>query len=458
MKNKIIVIGITIITCLSFFACEQEVPTPELDKFMYVSLVGAKNNPDIKKLDLLSTADTTFHIVMIYGGTTNFEQGDITASLEVDRSLVESYNEANFTEYLPLPDETYSFNTINLKIPNGKNASEPVELTIRKSAINLSYEYILPVTVKSFTGNLPLNKELETLYIVFRADVDEDKGRERWTTLGASSEQGTNLVSRAFDGNRGNYWQSGTTGPMPQWFAVNMQGFKRVSGFTWINRTELAAKAVPKHVKFETSMNGTDWIEALDIPEVSRSRVLQVFPLEETILAKFFRVTVLSNWADLPYTYVAEVDIYSGDVPVAEYDTQKYNWAIVDSYNEWVAGYEASKAIDDDPNSCWHTDPGINNYPYWFIVDFHTSLKISGLLYLNRQPDGYADIPKHIVVEVSDDMVTWTKIIDIEELPKLFTEQKLPGRMVVNARYLKFSILNCWSGGPWTYVGEISIY
>jgi hypothetical protein len=458
MRTKIIIIGIIVIGCFGFYACEQETATPELDKFMYVSLVGAKNNPSIKKLDLLSTADTTFYIAMVYGGTTNFEKGDITASLEVDRSLVEVFNEANFTDYQLLPEGAYSFDRTNVQIPNGKNASEPVELTVRISVINLSSEYILPVTIKSYSGELPLNEELKTLYLVFRADVDEDSGRERWTISGASSESGANVPSRAFDGNRATYWNSSNAGPMPQWFSVNMQGFKRVSGFTWVNRNELTSTAVPKHVKFETSMNGTDWTEALDVPEVSRSRVLQVFPLKETILAKFFRVTVVSNWANSAFTYIAEIDIYSGDAPVAEYDIQKYNWTIVSAYNEWQAGYEASRAIDGVMTNCWHTDPSINDYPYWFIVDFHTTLKINGLLFQNRLPDPQNDIPKHITVELSDDMVTWTKIIDIEELPKLFSEQTLPCDNVVNGRYLRFSILNCWSGGPWTYVGEISIY
>jgi hypothetical protein len=152
------------------------------------------------------------------------------------------------------------------------------------------------------------------------------------------------------------------------------------------------------------------------------------------------------------------VDIYSGDAPAAEPDIEKRNWTIVDSYNDWSAGFAASKAIDGDPSSTWHTDPTINNYPYWFIVDFHKTLKISGILFLNRQPDGHADLPKHIIFEASNDQVTWTKIFEINELPKLFTEQVLPCSQIVSARYLRLSIYNCWSGGPWTYVGEISIY
>jgi hypothetical protein len=168
------------------WSCSDPVPAIELDQFMSLVLSGAKETSVIKKLNLESTADTVFYITMTYGGTNNYERGDITATLGVDYSLVEAFNAANHTEYLLLPEETYSFDRMDTRIANGINASEPVKLTLRMSALNLTSDYLLPVTVKSVTGSLPLNEEMKTLYLVFQGDVEDESGRERWTGAGAS--------------------------------------------------------------------------------------------------------------------------------------------------------------------------------------------------------------------------------------------------------------------------------
>jgi hypothetical protein len=453
----------TVILCIGSLAwnsCGDPVPSIELEQFLYLSLTGAKEVPAIKKLNMESSSDTTFYITMAYGGTTNYERGDISAALAKDVSLVAAFNAANNTDYRLLPEEAYSFDRTDLRISNGKNASEPVKLTLRMRALDLSYDYLLPVTVTSVSGGtLPLNEELKTLYLVFQGDVDEDKGKNRWISSGASSEwQGTFTASLAFDDDRNTYWHSDADGSMPQWFSVNMQGFKRISGFTWVNRTDPTQKALPKHVKFETSKNGTEWTEALDVPEVEQSRALQVFPLGKALVAKHFRVTVLSNWEDAPYTYVGEVDIYSGDAPEAEQDIEKHNWTIVDSYADWNADWPASRAIDGNPNTTWHTHL-VGDYPYWFIVDFNRPLKISGILFQNRLDDpGATNYPKHVKWEASDDLQSWRTILELDELPAEKTEQSLPCTNVVSARYLKLSIYNGWTEAPYTYVGEMSIY
>ena len=52
---------------------------------------------------------------------------------------------------------------------------------------------------------------------------------------------------------------------MPQWFAVNMNDYKFIDGFTWVNRQDVNQHALPKHVIFETSMDGENWNQVLEI-------------------------------------------------------------------------------------------------------------------------------------------------------------------------------------------------
>ena len=442
-------------------SCSDPVPSVRLEQFMFLSLTGAKDAPAVKNLNLANTADTVFYITVSYGGTTDYEQGDITAALETDFPLVETYNTANHTAYLPLPEGTYAFDRTDARIPNGKNVSEPVKLTIRMNVLNLSDDYLLPVTVKSVSGgSLPLNEERKTLYLVFRGDVDEDSGRDRWTVAGASSEwQNTYRAKNAFDGDRTTYWHSDAAGSMPQWFAVDMQGFKRIGGFTWVNRTDPAQTALPKHVKIETSINGTEWTQVLDIPEVEQSRVMQVLPLGRSVVAKFFRVTVLSNWADAPYTYLAEVDIYSGDAPSGETDWAKHLWEIIDFSSAWNT--VARNAIDGDKNTVWHTEPNDvskNGMPQWLIIDMKKSFMINGILLWNRQEDHGCE-PKEIVFEVSDDLENWTVLLDEPEMSNAYDhELDLPATNPQRGRYLKVTVKSNWGNLPWTYIAEITPY
>ena len=452
------------ITCAGMlcWSCGNPVPDIEAEQFMYLSLTGAKEIPAIKKLNLASSADTTFFIGISYGGTTNYEQGDISAVIDADVSLADAFNAANRTAYLPLPAETYALDGTTLQIDNGSNHSGLARLTIRMSVINMSNDYILPVTVKSVSGgNLPLNEDYRTLYLVFQGDVDEDNGRDRWISIGASSEwQNTYQARNAFDNDRTTYWHSDAAGLMPQWFAVDMQGFKRISGFTWINRIEPEQPAIPKHVTFETSMNSTEWTQVLDIPELEPSRVMQVLSLGRDVVARFFRVTVLSNWADAPYTYVAEVDVYSGEEPAGETDFAKHSWLMVSMSSEWNDDWAAAKNVfDNDKNTVWHSDPTAV-MPQWLVIDMKKSLTIRGIRLWNRQNDHGAE-PKNIVFEMRDDMENWTTLLDEPEMSNAYDhELDLPATNPQKGRYLRITVKSNWSDGNygWTYIAEITPY
>ncbi|MDR2449929.1 MAG: discoidin domain-containing protein [Prevotellaceae bacterium] len=138
----------------------------------------------------------------------------------------------------------------------------------------------------------------------------------------------------------------------------------------------------------------------------------------------------------------------------------KHNWTIHSSYGDWNDGLTARNTIDGNPMSCWHTNPGINDYPYWFIVDFQKELTVNGILFLNRQDDlGATNFPKHVKWETSNDPAAgWTTVLELDALPNVRTRQTLPCTNVTTARYLRFSVYNGWDGDNYTFVGEMSIY
>jgi hypothetical protein len=465
MKKKLVLfsmLGIGMLgTALMLLQCAEPYATSiELEQFMYLSLSGAKENPNIKKLDLGSSNDTLFYLSIAYGGTTNYEQGNITAEIAVDKSIVDAYNAANVTNYLPLPEGTYSIDKTSLTIENGKHVSDVAKLTVKTASVNLANEYILPVTVKSVSGSdLPLKEEMKTIYLVFQGDVDENPDMQNWVALDASGVLPGYEVGKAFDGNANTFWHTVLTG-LPQWFSVDMKSYKRINGFTWRNRYDYFQYSIPKHVKIETSMNGTSWTTALEFPELPQSRLLQVFSLPETVIAKYFKVTILSSWSGDPYSHVAEVGIYSGDEPEAEYDWEKPYWQVISFSSQWNT--VAQSVIDGDIVAFWHTEPfdaATNGMPQWLIIDMQKKRQaIKGLKLWNRQDD-HGSEPKHIIFSVSDDQENWTTILELDEMDSA-NDHELDYLTTKSAqgRYLKVYIVSNWGDSDWTYIAEITPY
>ena len=453
MKRGILLLSAIFVLCIH--SCKDPLPEIELDDFMYITLTGAKSNPLIKKLDLANTRDTLFNVAVSYGGTTNYNRGTIEATIDADFTLVDAFNTENLTNYLPMPAAAFSLSSTTARIEDGRNSSDPLKLTVRINSLNLSNQYLLPLTVKSISGGgLPLNEELKTLYLVFEADIDEEIGMSRWVSGGASSAQ--NPVTNAFDGSENTYWQSNESGALPQWFIVDMAGYKRIDGFTLKNRKDIGQDATPKRIKFETSLNKTDWQTVLEVDELPQSRLGQVLPIEETVIARYIRVTVLSTWNNAPYTYLAELSIYTGEDPEPEQDIEKHKWTPHGASSVWQAGYEVTNTFDDNINSYWHSD--LTGLPQWYSIDMQKEFKVSGFTFVNRQDrDQYAN-PKAIKIEVSLDGTSWSTALTMDEVPQIYELQVFPLDTPVKARYFKITVESNWSGNTWTYVAELAIY
>jgi len=435
--------------------------TIELERFMFLSLSGAADGAIEQTISL--DEPFTYPLSVSYGGTTNYNQGEITVNLGVDNTLVDQYNTANSTEYRPLPDGSWSLDRNTIVISDGNRISEVAKVTIDPSLVDFAHDYLLPVAIQSATGDkIPVNESFKTIYLIVKGDVDPLPLENLWTVHGSSSVWQPGFeVENVFDGNRNSYWHSDLSG-MPQWFAMNMNGYKLIEGFSWINRQDPDQYALPKHVKFETSMDGTNWTEVLDIPELPASRTLQILELPQKVVAKYAKVTVLSNWADAPYTYVADVSTWAGAKPTGEYDWEKSTWEVIDFKSEWNADWGVNKIFDGNKGTTWHSEPfdgSKNGMPQWFVVDMmKVRPAIKGFLIWNRQDDHGME-PKHVIFSVSEDNVNWTPILELEEMSNDFAnELDYKTTEAVAGRYLKVEVLSNWGGGAWTYFGEITPY
>lgn len=308
------------------------------------------------------------------------------------------------------------------------------------------------VTITVTAGDITKDVSIEIV------NPDESQ-RSAWKSGGASTVwQAGYEVEKAFDGNDNSYWHSDLNG-MPQWIIVDMASVKNIDGFTYKARQEIEQPAIPKNMQFETSMDGETWTQVLDL-ELPNFRGLQVFPLESRVTAQYFRVTVTTNWAGATYTYIAELDIYSGEAPkgdpLPEPEPESEWWTVEAStvIDSWGA---AANLVDGEIGTPWHS--GTADSQPWAIIDFKESKTLYGLYFTGRQggPDDIGSSPKHVIFWMSNDKSNWEKFIEIDELPNLRETQTLYADAAKSGRYLKIDIQSTWNGAPYSYIGEIGI-
>lgn len=101
-----------------------------------------------------------------------------------------------------------------------------------------------------------------------------------------------------------------------------------------------------------------------------------------------------------------------GSLAFARFGLSKKDWKIVDA----PAGTDAAGAIDEKPNTFWHTHPvsGELTPPRSFTVDMGREIKGRGFTYLPRQDGTCHGMTDKYVFEVSRDNRTWVKAAEGE--------------------------------------------
>lgn len=315
MKNIIaLVIGAL---CGLFFlnSCSEPYSeTIELEQFLYLSLSGAIDNPVIKAVEV--DKNTTFPITLSYAGTTNYNQGEYVAQIAVDNSMVATYNKENNTNYLTLPEGSFSLDKTSLTIADGNRISDPVNVTIQAPKINFEHEYLLPVTIQSVTeGKVPLNEKLRTVYYVIKGK-EYDWEKNTWEVIAYRSQWNDAwAVAKIFDGNKNSAWHSdpfnGAINGMPQWFVVDMKKMRpSIRGFLiWQRQDDHGME--PKHVVFSVSEDNVKWKTVLEVTEMSNDYKNELdYRTTDPTPGRYLKVEIKATWGPMPWTYLGEITPY----------------------------------------------------------------------------------------------------------------------------------------------------
>jgi len=149
-------------------------------------------------------------------------------------------------------------------------------------------------------------------------------------------------------------------------------------------------------------------------------------------------------------------DLY---LQLATFQRNPGTWRLVSATSEQTDEGPAKNAIDNNPDTYWHTryDPNPTKVPHEIIIDLGKTQSLNGFSYLARQDGGVNGRVKDFEIYVSDDQTNWGEPALKGTLQNSMNEQRLLFPKTATGRYLKFKALTEVNGNVWTSIAELGI-
>lgn len=301
---------------LGLFSCTDkfELPDQPLSAYNKVYMPLAVNNPKVYAFQVADSTQTMIYSAN-YGGQ-DYPTTDIAVTFSPNTALVDSFNTANHTSYLPMPDKSYTLSATTGTIPKGVLGTGPLKIAVKTSgagAIDIMKDYLLPVSIVSASAKI--NESLRTTFYKVRADYPV-YDRTNWQVLSFSSQEangegaGNGKVINALDNNPATYWhsqwQGGSPGP-PHFFVIDMGEVKTLHGFSFLDR-QSDNTGKPQHVVVATSMDNITWTNAGAFT-LANTKDLQPQVLPSAAGARYFKITIQDSYG-ATYTHLAELNAF----------------------------------------------------------------------------------------------------------------------------------------------------
>ncbi|MCT3946361.1 DUF1735 domain-containing protein [Elizabethkingia anophelis] len=144
---------------------------------------------------------------------------DVPIKVNIDNSLVSTYNTTNGTQFQILPENTYKLSTTTLNIPKNNISSNELEIqfTDAMSQLDITKQYLLPVKSTSQI-NLPTTNDV--VYLKISISVNNINSnipatgtiidRNNWSVQANSEYDIENTASMMLDGDNRTGWLSGS--------------------------------------------------------------------------------------------------------------------------------------------------------------------------------------------------------------------------------------------------------
>ena len=249
----------------------------------------------------------------------------------------------------------------------------------------------------SVTDSRGTSTQTLTNFIQYKASVPVP------TVYYTDSEETANedgAAINAIDGNTGTYWHSewsAGSNPLPHEIQIDLLEPTEITGLTYLPRNHANGRIANYEVYITD--DPSNWGTPIATGTWSSSIALKtaVFP---TKLGRYYRLIALSTVNGDQFTSAAEINIIEKSSDMSIY--------YVDSEETSAENSPASKAIDGNTNSFWHTEygGGVDALPHEVQVLLPETIDIEGFTYLPRQNQSNGRIANYEFY-VSNDPNNW---------------------------------------------------
>lgn len=157
--------------------------------------------------------------------------------------------------------------------------------------------------------------------------------------------------------------------------------------------------------------------------------------------------------------YAEAEGMYSSAHRSYEFDmyVDKSTWKVI-GYDSQHGGNEASKAIDGNASTFWHTEYSGSEpqCPHAIVIDMQKTYNVTGIVY-NARPDGENGMIKEYEVYLSNDASKWGAPVATGSFGKTSAPQSAPFARPAEGRYLMLIAKSEVNGKAWTSMAELDI-
>ncbi|WP_183043977.1 BT_3987 domain-containing protein [Sphingobacterium siyangense] len=259
-----------------------------------------------------------------YGGLDKLSQ-KISIELAIDASKVAEYNNQNNSNYELPPAGSYDLENPTVEIDRNFGGSNSAKLRVNAIKLGGTKSYIIPISIKNVSPELPVTKGLQTTYYivngVYESNLFPPIPLTGWKIIDFSDDDYDAIGGRApycIDGDKTTCWLStyrrvnGWRPAHPHHVTIAMANEQILHGLKLYGRTGTSnAYLFPKTVQIETSTDGQTWKSAgIFIIAASSDETAATMYFEKSTNAKYFKVTVLNSAGNGDTTAIAELEAF----------------------------------------------------------------------------------------------------------------------------------------------------
>lgn len=198
-----------------------------------------------------------------YGKAMAESPKDIPVEFAYKEDWIATYNQQNGTDYIPLPQGSYTITGFSSVIKAGKTTSEPLSISINSKELDVNKKYMFPITLIS-AADMKVDSALRTAWFRIENIVRPERDVTSQGTLSVSHENTSNAnenSTKLVDNNTGSKFllfdaQLKITSGL--WYSLTFPNPIVLGAYT-ITSANDAPDRDPKDWFLQGSDDGTNW-------------------------------------------------------------------------------------------------------------------------------------------------------------------------------------------------------